>query len=462
MIRFKITVDKSSNIPVYRQIGDLISGNIENGSLKPGERLPAVRRLAEIAGVTPGTAAAVYRYLENRHIVYTKTGSGTYVAELKMPGSFSSPVSDLNDYEYGDRSMINLSSSNVAEELYPVTEFRRALDIVLREKKGKAFRYENPRGLLSLRQTIGERLGQDPERIQIISGAQQGIDILARAVLSYGDCVFVEKPTYMGAVRAFLSRGAEIVPVEMKDDGMDMKVLEGLLKIYKPRLVYVMTYFQTPTTVSYSIENKRRLLDLSLKYGFYIVEEDNLSNFNYSDKKTVSLKSLDYKNRVIYIKSLSKILMPGLRLGYMVMPRAISENVLGVKYSADMETSGFIQYSFENMLKSGDFDRHTEKIRGFYSRKYELMKRYINMYLKKSCEYKEPEGGLSFWLKQRLGCSERLKKLGAEKGVSISTADSFSFGEEFDSFYRLSFSEASDEDMEKGIKILSEALTNYN
>lgn len=442
-------------VPLYRLIGDKIFEKIEKGIYKPGDKLPTVRGLALREGVNPGTVAAAYKFLENRHIVYTITGSGVYVTERGKDGSLFAPPVLFDERTETRPGMINFASSNVSEELFPVGDFRRAFNAVLEEEKGRAFRYENPGGIASLRATIGERLGVLPDKIQIISGAQQGIDIISRAVLSYGDCVFVEKPTYMGAVEAFMSRGANIVAVDMEKDGMDTERLESLLKVHKPGLVYVMPYYQTPTTISYSAAKKRKLLELSYKYDFYIAEEDNLSDFCYGPEKTVSLRSLDYKNKVIYIKSFSKILMPGLRLGYMVMPRVISESVLKAKYSADMGTSGFIQSAFDRYIRGGGYDRHILKIRDHYKRKYNLVNIYLGMYMKNIAGYTEPGGGLSFRLLfDGLKSGDILREaekrgvaLGCEKGRSEDEAGAV----------RLGFGDVSDEDITRGIKLISEA-----
>ncbi len=283
---------KKGGLPIYRQIADEICKRLEDRTLKAGEMLPPVRTLAERLGVSPGTVVSAYKYLENRKLLYSKTGSGTYVSglnteEVIISGRFEEDETE----EHFPEENINFSASNLNSSLFPVAEFKRALNSVLDEERGEAFGYEDPKGSPGLRETIAGSLGANPERIQIISGAQQGIDIIARALLSYGDSAVVEKPTYMGAVGAFTSRGAEVIAAEMEQDGINIGELEKILPIYKPKLVYIMTYFQTPTAYSYSLAKKRRLLELSYKYGFYIIEEDNLSDFSYSGEKLLSLKT---------------------------------------------------------------------------------------------------------------------------------------------------------------------------
>ena len=179
---------------------------------------------------------------------------------------------------------------------------------MLDREKGGAFRYMDSMGYAPLREQLCRYLMNygiktSPENVQIISGAQQGIDIISKAMLRYGDVVFVEKPTFYGAAGAFLSRGGKLIEIPLEEDGMDMVILENFLKLYHPRFIYMMAYYQTPTGISYSMEKKRRLLELAEKYDTYIIEEDDFYDFHYDKEPIVPLKALDYKNRVIYIQN---------------------------------------------------------------------------------------------------------------------------------------------------------------
>ncbi len=455
-----IKLEKDSELPIYRQIANSITKDIEAGILPQGAALPPIRKLADSLSVGRETVVRAYKHLESKRLVYTIGGSGTYVAEIvhrenELFKKFSDPAEEKRP-----AVDIDFTSSNISKELFPLKEFKKAVDNVLDKGGADIFGYEDPRGIYGLRRLIADKHGRPADRIQIISGAQQGLDIIAKAVLSYGDYVFTEKPTYTGAAEAFALRGANVIGVELKSDGIDIEKLEKLIKLYKPKLVYVMTYFQTPTTVSYSIEKKRSLLDLSYKYDFYIIEEDNLGDFNYSEKELLSLKALDYKNRVIYIKSFSKILMPGLRLGYMIMPKAISEAVLLAKYSADMGTSGFIQYAFESYLKSGGLKRHTAKTRKYYAEKYKLAKELIKSGIGKYVYMSEPKGGLHFWLRLKEGNASELAKRLLARGILIDEGKNYAFNEDDASSFRISFADISDNKFSEGIEKIKYSLQN--
>ncbi len=455
----EINLEKSSSVPVYRQIADGIIKNIEAGVLTGGAALPPIRQLADRLGVSRETVVRAYKRLESKRLVYTREGSGTYVAEISHKENEIFRKFSAQEAKARPEVKIDFTSSNISRELFPLKEFKRAVDHVFDVGGGDIFGYEDPRGIIGLRELIGDRLGRPAERIQIISGAQQGLDIIAKAVLTYGDYVFTEKPTYTGAAEAFALRGANVVGVDMENDGIDTERLEKLIKLYKPELIYVMPHFQTPTTISYTIEKKRRLLDLSSKYDFYIIEEDNLSDFNYSGKSLMSLKALDHKNRVIYIKSFSKILMPGLRLGYMIMPKAISEAVVSAKYSTDMGTSGFMQYAFESYIKSGGFEKHIAVIRRYYAEKYRFVRDCINRFIGKYVYMNEPGGGLYFWLTLKRGNVSELSERLLSSGVLIDTGRSFAFDDEDFSSFRLSFADISDDDVTEGLRKISSILS---
>ncbi len=258
-----IKLNKSKNAePLYKQLAFEILNEIETGKIKPGEKLPPVRSLSSQLGVNSSTVVSAYKLLEARRAVYSRRGSGTYAAELNYSKDSFPLYFKGDDEEKSISEGINFTASNLPAELFPLSEFKKALNQVLDEEKGAAFGYEDPRGSLPLRKTLADRKAVKLDNIQIISGAQQGIDLIARALLTYGDTVFTESPTYPGAVEAFKSRGAEVTGINILPDGIDTEELQRLIPLYKPKLVYVMTYFQTPSTFSCSLKKKRRLLEL--------------------------------------------------------------------------------------------------------------------------------------------------------------------------------------------------------
>lgn len=468
-MKFKsILLDKTSATPIYKQIGDSLANLIKNGDLKPNTKLPPIRTMAESLGVNNVTIVSAYKYLETKKIVYSQVGSGTFVSPIPLE-SIPSPIMDndklFNSFQKHDiKNSINFTTTSLPEDLFPVDEFKSAFDEVLDREKGNAFGYTNSRGYEPLCVSLcsyleGYGIKSNPDSIQIISGAQQGIDIVSKAMLDYGDTIFTENPTFYGAAGAFISRGTQIVDIPLLADGMDMDALENLIKLYHPKFIYTMVYFQTPTGISYSMAKKRHLLDLAEKYDTYIIEDDNLYDFNYSKKPIIPLKALDYKNRVIYIKSFSKILMPGLRLGFMVLPKKIMHSVMAAKYTTDIATSGFIQKAFDIYLNKNNWERHIEIMRNYCKSKYKIAIKAADRYLSDCSEYIKPQGGISLWLKinhdidMDLLCNQLL-----EKNVIVSPGNQFLLTNDTSKFIRICFCNVSDDKIEVGIKRIGETI----
>ncbi|MFQ7474947.1 PLP-dependent aminotransferase family protein, partial [Anaerotignum sp.] len=215
-----------------------------------------------------------------------------------------------------------------------------------------------------------------------------------------------------------------------------------------------------PTGISYSMEKKRRLLELAEKYDTYIIEEDDFYDFHYSREMPLPLKALDYKNRVIYIKSFSKILMPGLRMGLMVLPKKVRHAVMEAKYTTDISTSGFIQKSLEEYLRVNGWEAHGKQVRQYGSGKYRkavsMAKKYL---LPKGASFALPEGGVSLWVRlpedvdAELFCNRAL-----EKNVLVSPGSQFFIEGGTVSHVRLSFAGLTDDKIEVGMKRMGEVL----
>ncbi len=459
---FEIKLNKDSAVALYKQIGDAIFSLIDNGALLPDTKLPPIRKFADSLGVNTVTIVNAYSYLESKGVVYSLQGSGTYVAKLNIvqSGSIALEISGhaAGREAAGDGNFIDFSKSSTSQELFPVKEFKLIFNEILDRDRGDAFSYEEGRGYGPLRDELSgylEHFGiqANTDRLHIISGAQQGIDLISKALLYPKDVVLTENPTYMGATASFMSRGAQVYSARMESDGVNIEELTALIKQTKPKLFYCMPYFQTPTCVSYSLKKKRCLIELAYKYDFYIIEEDNQSDFNYRHADIIPLKSLDYKNKVIYIKSFSKILMPGLRIGFTVLPKAISEAVLAAKYVTDIDTSGFLQRAFHLFIKNGYFERHINDMKTLFKLRYDYMLKRLAP-IKKQSELVEPKGGLNLWLRIAKGCTERefYGKL-FERGLIVSEGAIFS--KETLPYFKISFADVEKNEIEKGCDILA-------
>jgi DNA-binding transcriptional MocR family regulator len=473
-----ITLDKNLKTPLYMQLYKKLSELISEGHLAPGLRLPSVRELSKNLGINQVTVVSAYRLLEENGFCYSRTGSGTYVESTvpktevrKSPGAEmitdelyrNEDISIINGGQIKvDENTINFASATPASDLFPVDDFKTALDEVLERDKGNAFAYQESQGYMPLIQCIfdivkNQTRCDNAENIQIISGAQQGIDIISKALLKEGDSVIAESPTYKGAVAVFRSRGAEVVDIGMEDGGPNLNIMEYQLKKYRPKLIYSIPSFQNPTGFSYSNEKRKALLELAEKYNAYIIEDDYVSDLDFEERNLSPLKLLDKSERVIYIKSFSKIFMPGLRLGFMVVPHTLKTNILEAKHTTDISTSGLIQRAFDLYIRKGFWNRHMNFMYNIYKERYFEMVKSLENYLPGNITYTKPGGGLNIWLNLPYGFQVNTMLLqSAAQGVVFAPGRIFygSNSTQKSNNIRLSFAAVKKEQISTGIKKL--------
>lgn len=414
-----LRLGKNSDTPLYTQLYGKLKHMVETGVLLADTRLPSVRKLADMLDVNQITVVSAFKQLENEGLVYKKAGSGTFVADilLKTAGRqeyYSDSLQDelylQDDFAFIDRGSVkldehtvNFASATPAPDLFPVDNFKVVLNEVLERDKGNAFGYQDSHGYPPLRESISmylknSKMQFEMDNIQIISGAQQGIDLISKALLLQGDSIVTESPTYTGAIALFKSRGARILDVQLEKDGPDLDVLEYNLKKHRPRIIYAIPSFQNPTGQSYSIEKRLALLDLAEMYNCYVIEDDYVSDLDFDGMGRRPLKSLDKYNRVIFIKSFSKIFMPGLRLGFMIVPSELTRNLLAAKHITDISTSGLIQRAFDLYIRKGYWDSHFTFMYDIYKERYEKTVNALEKMLPRGCSFIKPGGGLNLWV----------------------------------------------------------------
>ena len=302
-------------IPKYVQISNHIKRLIETKNIEDGEKLPTIREYTNYLGVNKVTIINAYNKLQNDGFAYQKVGSGTYAKVKEVRRSFSKEYSRVfRKLSSGNtKDAIDFAGETNNEVVFPIEEFKSIINKVLDRDGAEALISQNALGYENLRYTINEVFWDnsiDNESILIVSGAQQGIDIASKAILNINDNVIVEKPTYGGALSVFKWRRANIFEVEMEKDGVNLDGFEEILKKNRIRCFYTMSYFQNPTGISYSLEKKKKLIELAEKYDFYIIEDDYLSELIYEESvEYIPFKWLDRSDRVIYIKSFSKIFL---------------------------------------------------------------------------------------------------------------------------------------------------------
>ena len=445
-----IKLNRHSNTHLYVQLYNEIKILIKENKLKANSKLPSIRYLAEILELNNSTVVNSYRLLEQEGYIYKKIGSGSYVKNQDVTSSISKK-------EIKKKTRYDFSNNAPDDSLFPVNSFKILFNEILDRDGGGAFNYQDSKGYFPLRESIVKYIKQlniktNVENIQIISGAQQGIDIISKTLIDYGDTVITESPTYSGAIYAFKSRSAKIIEIPIDRDGIDIKILESKISLLKPKIIYVMPNYQNPTGFSYSDKVKKEILNIAHKYNIYIIEDDFLSEIPFKSKKHFPIKSFDYNDRVIYIKSFSKTFMPGLRLGFVILPLGIQQKFLLGKHFTDISTSGFIQRVFDLYLKRGLWRSHINSISIVYNNKFNNMMKLIKKYKPTTLRYYRPSGGLNFWFSLPDGySSQKLEKYLEHKDILISSGSRFLIDNRDTEYFRLSIASIDSENMEIGI-----------
>lgn len=462
-----ISLNKQSSEPLYVQLFEQLRDMIQQGILPEDYKLPTIRDLASKLEVNNITIVNAYKLLEDHKLVYKKVGSGTYVLPMEGKLNLSNALTDdqeEQEYDYNDEEgYIDFATASPDPRLFPMTDFKKAINDVIERDGGNAFMYHDSRGYLPLRSSIANYLsGRDinvgTDDVYIISGAQQGIDIIAKALVTNGDYVFVESPTYTGAAAVFKSRGARIVEVPLKDDGPDMKELEKLLQVIKPKLMYTMPNFQNPTGYSYSERKKKHLMLLCKKYKLLVVEDDFSGDLSYTEKAAVPLKAYDKTDSVIYIKSFSKIFMPGLRVAFLIIPEQIKKNIASAKHMTDISTSGFMQRVLDLYLSRSILDEHIKYMKKEYGIRYLEAVRACKKYLRGAL-FHSPNGGLNLWIQLPEGVkSSSLYERCRKHKVLITPGTVFLREQDGEQYMRLSFAGVDVTDITKGIAIIGNIM----
>lgn len=459
---------KDNDIPKYIQVANYIKSLIDKRKIKEGDKLPTIRELSKKIGVNNVTIVSAYNKLKSEGYAYQKVGSGSYAKRKEVASNFRKEYSNaLKKISMGDLTdIIDFTGETTGEVLFPIDDLKGIINEVLERDGANALLSDNRNGYTNLIYTINKVFWNNKlndEDIIIISGAQQGIDIASKGILNINDNIIVEKPTYVGALSVFKWRKVNLFEVPIDEDGINLNKFEKILQKNEIKCFYTMSYFQNPTGVSYSIEKKKRILDLAEIYDFYIIEDDYLSELIYENSlEYVPFKWLDKNDRVIYIKSFSKIFLPGIRLGYLVAPEVFSETLQNSKHNTDITTSSLMQRALELYISSNKWKKNIKNLNDEYIKRYTHLKTILDSEFKDMLTYNDPKGGLNFYItlkdEFKINTKELFIKL-KKKNVYITPGAMFftSQNDGQDSF-RIAFYQTDKEKIEKGMEILKEEL----
>jgi GntR family transcriptional regulator / MocR family aminotransferase len=463
------------------QIAQKIIDEIQQGRFAVGAALPGTRELANTLGVNRKTVVQAYEELVAQGWLKSENKRGTFVSSRILSVNHApKPVKKLN-YHFQNKiqaepvvtqnkkyenDIISFSSGLSDSRLIPLEvlsrAMRHALISTIRTNKQS---YNEPKGAMILRQAIldmlnmGRGLHADIDNICIVRGSQMGYFLIARVLMRPGDNVVMESLCDQLARDAFKSCGSNLLSIGQDENGINLTELEALCQHTKIRAVYVSPHYQFPTTVSMPMVHRRQLLALADKYDFLIIEDDHDFEFNFSKKPIMPLASMDKSSRVIYIGSLSKVLAPGFRIGFIAAPKEITKHFSSEIMMIDRQGNTVTELAVAELLHTGEINRHTLKIFKIYDERRTFIAKLLRSELKDFITFTVPDGGLALWLTINSGINMQLLVKDAEiEKVRIIVGSNFNDTNLDVSAIRMGFANLTNDELTTGIRRLKSAF----
>ncbi|MFJ7369298.1 PLP-dependent aminotransferase family protein [Lysinibacillus sp. NPDC098008] len=437
----------------YLEIIKDIKAQLTKGILTTGSKLPSVRQLSQQFSCSKNTVLRAYNELEKEHIIFSVPKSGYYVVHQATQPS-------------APQQIIDFLSAGPDKRIMPYIEFQHCMNQAIDIYKEELFSYNDQQGLYALRVQLAKYLQSlqvftSPERLFIVSGSQQALHLLASMPFPNGKHnILVEQPTYFGFIEAVRLQQVTTLGIDLTMEGIDLEQLEYIFRNNDIKFFYIVPRFQNPLGHSYTNEEKKRIVELAEKYDVYIVEDDFLGDLD-PNMKADPLFSFNPSGRVIYIKSFSKVFLPGLRVGAVVLPALMIHDFSRYKFSADFNSSVLSQGALDIYLKSGMFDSHIKTIKELYSRKMNALQTACEALLPNHIHFTKPTSGfyLSIMLPDHISAKQVVHLL-HEKNIWMDDASRmFLPAYQQDHLIRLSISQVEEHLIEGGINELAYCLS---
>ncbi|WP_407271155.1 PLP-dependent aminotransferase family protein [Radiobacillus sp. PE A8.2] len=440
----------------YNKIMEAIKRQLEDGTLVAGSKLPSVRQLSERFSCSKNTVIKAYEELEKQHLIYAVPKSGYFVVHEFQK------VTHEND-------VIDFLSAGPDKSVMPYIEFQHCINQAIELYKEALFTYADQQGLSSLRVQVVKYLQNlqvftQPERVVVVSGSQQALNLFVSMPFPNGKkTILIEQPTYFGFIESINLQQANVLGIELTMEGIDLDRLEYLFRNNDIKFFYMIPRFHNPLGHSYSNSEKKKIVELAEKYDVYIVEDDFLGDLD-SDAKSDPLFSFDPSGRVIYIKSFSKIFLPGLRIATVILPTIMISNFLRYKFSSDFNSSALSQGALEIYLKSGMFDSHLKKIKEIYHNKMQLLQESCERLLPANTDFSKPTSGfyLSISLPEHVSAKQIVHLLNEQNVFVDDASRMFLPAYKKDNLIRLSISQVDESKIKLGVERLAECIASID
>lgn len=349
---------------------------------------------------------------------------------------------------------------------FPQEELKISMNRIADKYKDKIYQYSTTLGLDSLRQFIASRYKKihnmdiTLDNIIITTGSQQALDLIAKVFLDKNDKVLVEEPSYLGLLQAFSMFEVDFVQTKLNDDGLDIECLKETVNKHHPKLAYLIPNFQNPTGLTYTKENRDLVFDVIKDEDMILIQDDPYGELRFNNEERIPYIGLNKTDKNIYLGSFSKIITPGMRLGYVIAHSEIIKKLETAKQASDLHSNIFAQYLISDYLYNNDLDKHIDKIKKLYKEQASAMIGAMEKYFPKNIKFTYPKGGMFTWVTLDEGkSSTKLFNIALEKNVAFVPGNPFYINQDVDvNTLRLNYTNADSSTIEEGIKRLAQAM----
>jgi len=469
-----VQLDPDSGVPLYRQLCTYIKEYIASGKLSRGERLPATRTLAGLLGLNRTTVSAAYALLEAEGLLQGHVGRGSFVlgelGQPRPPGlnweQILPPPEPGAPHSSLPPDAISFATSRPAGELFPLDAFRLCCDEVLAgPDAATVLQLGSPAGYAPLRHHLldharREGVARSSDDLIITSGCQQALDLLQRILVRPGDAVLLEDPVYPGLKNLFANGGAQLVGIPAGIDGIDIEALERAALRTRPRLIVTTPNFQNPTGGTLPVEGRRAVLRIARNAGAILVENDIYGELRYTGEPLPPVKQMDDAGDTVLLRSFSKLTFPGLRVGWIIAPKALVTRVASAKQLADLHTDQLSQAALLRFAESGRLAAHRQRVLAAGAARLRAVLEACAASLPAGSSFTRPQGGMSLWarLPEPLDSAELLPRAHQEN-VSYLPGRYFEVSRRDPGALRLSFAGLEPEKIRAGLAVLGRVFS---
>jgi len=470
--------DKGSKEPIYQQIVDYISKKISNGDWAIGYYLPSERMLANKFEVNRSTISAALDILKSYGLIDGKGGKGTVIASNTWSLMISSSeanwgnyvksgyfkenlptIQEINSMEFKE-GVVRLGTGELSPQLYPSKMMKDIFEKL--SQTITSLNYLEPLGLLELREILSERLNKKgiqckPSNILITSGSLQALQLISVSILKQGLSVYTEAPSYIKSLQVFQSAGMRLIGVNMDREGIQYWKIAREKKVKEDAILYIIPSFHNPTGIVMSAERRSELFKFCIDNRLPVIEDDAYGDIWLEEEPPKPLKSLDEHGMIIYLGTISKVLAPGLRIGWIVSSESIVNRLGDVKMQTDYGASSVSQWILKEILSNEYYEQYLKEMQIELKSRRDLMILALDKYFKELAVWEIPKGGFYIWLILKQNVSmEKLFQTALKQEILLNPGGIYDFKK--NSALRLSYSYIDKKDIMDNIKKLSDAV----